>query len=73
MTHFESMVREQEFWTPREAAAILGVTPRWLRHLMAVGRIAGCRPTGPTGGWRIPSAELLRMTTPEGNRAHDRW
>jgi hypothetical protein len=64
----ESYLDNERLYSLREAAMVLNVTPRWLRHLAGSGRITAVRPTGPTGMWYISHSTLTGMLTPVGYR-----
>ena len=55
-------IMNERAYTVREAGIILNLSQVWLRQCIREGRIAAYRPTGPLSNYRIPEAEIERLT-----------
>ena len=62
MTEVEADRNEYSAWTVPEAEGFLGVSRQTLYRYLKSGAVRGFKLPG--GGWRIPSAEMDRLTEP---------
>lgn len=48
----------KKYYTPREAADLLGCSLRTIYRRLTTGNLDGIRPGGTTSNWLIPKGEL---------------
>lgn len=68
-----NMARDHALLEVKEAAAAMGVTPWWVRQLIARGELRAINVGGPekTARWRIDPEDLNAWIRKRENRARD--
>lgn len=72
-THLREIARTKRLLTTRETAALLGVTPDWIRDLITSGELRAINVGGAekAARWRVDPEDVLAMMQSRQSRPRD--